>query len=755
MKNNGTTWRMKAVVVSVAMALSMGVGTANAESLSPSQKNEPVAVSQSVESPDPSKTAAVSNPNPAGDANQQTEGQSGEAKGGSSQGADSSQSTKNVQREGTSQDSTATKSAVGAQDSSAAGQSNCVIGQSTVEDCFPDHALMQSVMRAGYAFDDSVFDETVIENVDRAGLDWDGSHAEKMTSLEGIQNFPNLSYLDMPNNNISDLSPLRGMRIGQIDLTHNRIVDASPLWTVHYIENQTPGTWTVNVSQNHISDLTGISQTENLFGLNLQNNDLTNIEPLRGAPSLYQVSLSFNDITDFSPLWPDTSITVLAVNDNPHLTSLKGITALRNLEHLDIMCGYYTSVATGLPGPNGKLASLKDIVGLPALRELDFSGNPITDLTPLEGMNSIVKLDGNSCGIDDLTPLKQMKGLTYVRFMEERINHPTVTAKRGTVSVKSVKGVDGNYLRPANTPGLSYSEKPDVHYWMIAGGDNLPPVKFPLNQYNTSKLNPDQIQTTVVGMVGPKPILPGESGNNGNNVNIAKAQVGVQDDSTASPAPSTQAGSSSSSGPSDGSYDATTGTATWTGIQRSGTASLSFGQYLPPVNPGNVNASEIEYSGIVSQPFVIAQGVEDVTFDSRGGSTVPPQEVNDGDLASKPGDPTKAGMDFKGWSTVADDTLRADGTPVHAYDFSLPVTTSFTLYAQWAPHAGPEPGTPSQGGSAPANSNGSGTLAQTGIAGGLIWAALFLAVAMAGAAVWLQRRKRANGSDGMDVADAE
>ena len=65
-----------------------------------------------------------------------------------------------------------------------------------------------------------------------------------------------------------------------------------------------------------------------------------------------------------------------------------------------------------------------------------------------------------------------------------------------------------------------------------------------------------------------------------------------------------------------------------------------------------------------------------VTFDSQGGSSVPMQNVVDGDLAIAPAVPAKAGYNFEGWVL---------GSPSGAaYDFSTPVHGNITLYATWS-----------------------------------------------------------------------
>ncbi|MBT1164828.1 InlB B-repeat-containing protein [Bifidobacterium felsineum] len=63
-----------------------------------------------------------------------------------------------------------------------------------------------------------------------------------------------------------------------------------------------------------------------------------------------------------------------------------------------------------------------------------------------------------------------------------------------------------------------------------------------------------------------------------------------------------------------------------------------------------------------------------VSFDTGvAGQSIPDQTVNDGDAASRPADPIRAGWTFTGW--------QLDGKP---YDFTTPVTRDVTLTAGWA-----------------------------------------------------------------------
>lgn len=73
-----------------------------------------------------------------------------------------------------------------------------------------------------------------------------------------------------------------------------------------------------------------------------------------------------------------------------------------------------------------------------------------------------------------------------------------------------------------------------------------------------------------------------------------------------------------------------------------------------------------------------------VTFHTMGGTAVPPQEVEEGDLATRPTDPTKEGFTFVAWHLVSEDGA--------LYDFDTPVTSDLLLCAHWAPIE-PEPAT--------------------------------------------------------------
>ena len=111
-------------------------------------------------------------------------------------------------------------------------------------------------------------------------------------------------------------------------------------------------------------------------------------------------------------------------------------------------------------------------------------------------------------------------------------------------------------------------------------------------------------------------------------------------------------------------------------------------QKFPPPMRGlyrNVKISvktldKIIIGGIIVLVVLILYGIANngytVTFDSRGGTDVPSQELMYGDLVEEPDPPTREGYTFAGW--YSDENFR------YQWDMDTnQVSQSMTLYAAW------------------------------------------------------------------------
>lgn len=116
----------------------------------------------------------------------------------------------------------------------------------------------------------------------------------------------NVTRLILYDNEISDLTPLRGL--------------TSLLW--------------LNLNNNNISDLSPLSGLTALEGLHINSNNISNIAPLAQLTNLYTLCLFFNPkISDISPLAGHFGLTFLNLGAN----QISDISALFGLANLDFL----------------------------------------------------------------------------------------------------------------------------------------------------------------------------------------------------------------------------------------------------------------------------------------------------------------------------------------------------------------------------------------------------------------------------------
>lgn len=88
------------------------------------------------------------------------------------------------------------------------------------------------------------------------------------------------------------------------------------------------------------------------------------------------------------------------------------------------------------------------------------------------------------------------------------------------------------------------------------------------------------------------------------------------------------------------------------------------------------NGGATAYSTTIDTASVNVVNLYNVTFEVAEGSTVPPQQVYDGEMATEPTlIPEKEGYRFKGWYT--------DNTFETTFSFQAPITTDTIIYAKW------------------------------------------------------------------------
>ena len=156
---------------------------------------------------------------------------------------------------------------------------------------------------------------------------------KRIKSLKGLEHCRALAQLELPHHAISDLSPLKDLKVLQtMTLTNNQVKDLKPLETVtalQYLElsgNQvevlTPLAALSNMrslylSNNKVSDLKPLEKLEKLTSLYVDGNQVVDLTPLAKLSWLSDLDLTSNKVTNLAPLRDHDELKHLFLNGNP------------------------------------------------------------------------------------------------------------------------------------------------------------------------------------------------------------------------------------------------------------------------------------------------------------------------------------------------------------------------------------------------------------------------------------------------------
>lgn len=134
--------------------------------------------------------------------------------------------------------------------------------------------------------------------------------AKGINNIDGIEYCKNLEYLNLHNNQISDISVLAGLtNLTGLILSNNQINDISTLTDLMNIE-------TLFLSDNQISDISGLTGLTNIVSVSLKHNQISDISALTGLTSLEVLSLWDNQISNISALAGLTNLNYLILAAN-------------------------------------------------------------------------------------------------------------------------------------------------------------------------------------------------------------------------------------------------------------------------------------------------------------------------------------------------------------------------------------------------------------------------------------------------------
>ena len=255
----------------------------------------------------------------------------------------------------------------------------------------------------------------------------DGGRVDPVSGLPGeVQrgNQPRLKKAEVPSITIQGTeysTDLMQLELKGLGLTDGDILDLKYMINLRYL----------NLEDNDLTDLSPVAGLTDLEQLSVMNNpDLTDLSPLAGLTGLRNVNFDSSLVTDYSFMAGMTKLEYVHLFDVQEDTDLSALSGLTNVKSIDIGSNNFTPDLSFLAGMTG-LQRLSLLVS-PSLEELDlsFAAN-MTELTQLE----IHNYSQDTVFVTDLTPLA---GLTKLQELSIPAEVKSLAPLAGLTELRSL-----------------------------------------------------------------------------------------------------------------------------------------------------------------------------------------------------------------------------------------------------------------------------------------------------------------------------
>lgn len=206
----------------------------------------------------------------------------------------------------------------------ASGGTSGAGSQAQAEDLFPDKNL-EAVVRQ-QVFEKRNNDKPLTEE-DVRNISTIKGRGAGIKDLTGLDHCQALALLDLADNEVSDVGPLKGLeRLQSVTLSQNKIESVEALGTLQNLQY-------LQLADNQVKDLKPLAELPNLRSLYLSNNQISNLKPLAKLDRLWSLYLDGNQVADLKPLAGVTRLSSLDLRGNKvkDLAPLADMTELRYL----------------------------------------------------------------------------------------------------------------------------------------------------------------------------------------------------------------------------------------------------------------------------------------------------------------------------------------------------------------------------------------------------------------------------------------
>ena len=183
-----------------------------------------------------------------------------------------------------------------------------------------------------------------------------------------------------------------------------------------------------NVSQDPITELTGLEHATNLVAFGIYNESegvIKNLSPLAKLKNLEYLELAYTGISDVSALKELTNLESLNlyVNAISDVSALTGLTKLKRLELA-----------------RNQISDISHLSGLTNLIQLELYQNSISDLSALTGLTGLKRLGLWENQISDISHLSGLTNLTYLELFGNQITDVSPLAELTKLKILYLAG---------------------------------------------------------------------------------------------------------------------------------------------------------------------------------------------------------------------------------------------------------------------------------------------------------------------------
>ena len=300
------------------------------------------------------------------------------------------------------------------------------IGYTPIDDITPVYKFKK--LKQLYVSRTGIKDYSFIKNIPTLeGIDFSENDIQDISFLK---DYPNLKLVSAAGNNIENIDVLKNLtNLESLNLDNNKIKDISALKDLNHLR-------AVSLENNNITKLDALSNKNELERLFLSNNSGLELATLKND-SLEQLTVNNTNIRDLSVVANLPKLKKLVANDNK-ITTLSHLGNAKVLESVEVnnnkidSLDFENSTITSLEIKNNKLEDINNVHKLPALENLDASGNKISEF-PSNKQNKLINLTVNNNTIRSLENVNNLTALKYLTMSNNYVSTLVLKEKNKTL----------------------------------------------------------------------------------------------------------------------------------------------------------------------------------------------------------------------------------------------------------------------------------------------------------------------------------